>query len=72
MNFNELTLIKQMVAAPRTVRVSDVHGQDRTLLFGYTTQRDSFHVYKQGGELHILIYDHNSDHPHRVKEHKRA
>jgi len=28
----------------------------RTLLYGYNTDRETFHVYMLGGEIHRLIY----------------
>ena len=31
-------------------------GEDRTLLYGYTTERKTWHVYQQGGLLHRVIY----------------
>lgn len=31
-------------------------GEDRTLLYGYTTERATWHVYQQGGLLHKVIY----------------
>ncbi len=30
--------------------------ENRTLLYGYTTERDSFHVYLKGGLIHKAIY----------------
>lgn len=30
--------------------------KDRTLLWGYTTDRDSFHVYMKGGVVYRIIY----------------
>lgn len=39
------------------IDMSEVPGEDRTLVYGYTTQRNTFHVYKADGQLHVLIYD---------------
>lgn len=41
-----------------SILVSDLENQnDRTLLFGYTCNRDTFHVYLKDGNLHRVIYD---------------
>ena len=45
-------------AIPIRVSIADVSGPDRTLVYGYTCSRDTFHVYKLDDELHILVYDH--------------
>jgi hypothetical protein len=34
---------------------------DRTLLFGYTLNRESFHVYLKGGEIFVAVYRHNKE-----------
>lgn len=40
-----------------TVHIDEISDQnDRTLLYGYTVDRDTFHVYIQDGEIHRLIY----------------
>jgi hypothetical protein len=31
-------------------------GPDRTLLYGYTCDRDSFHVYLRDGKIHRFVY----------------
>lgn len=39
------------------VRASDLRlGGDRTLLYGYTCSRATFHVYMEGGQIHRLLY----------------
>jgi hypothetical protein len=38
----------------------DVPSQDRTLLYGYTCDRDTFHVYLMDGVLHRVIYNHDN------------
>lgn len=30
---------------------------DRTLIYGYTTERDTFHVYLLHGVIHVLVYE---------------
>jgi hypothetical protein len=36
---------------------ADIGGPDRTLAFGYTADRDTWHLYLAGGLLHRLVYD---------------
>lgn len=42
-----------------TIRVDELdrQDQDRTLLWGYTIERDSFHVYLKDKLIHIVTYD---------------
>ena len=43
-----------------TVRVDELKNQeDRTLIWGYTMDRDSVHVYIKGGILYAYAYDNN-------------
>ena len=42
--------------------------RDRTLMYGYTCARDTFHVYLKNGEIHIVIYE--SDYSNRVEKPK--
>lgn len=30
---------------------------DRTLIYGYTCERDTFHVYLKEGEIHTIVYN---------------
>lgn len=42
--------------APRLVGVGDLlNRSDRTLLYGYDVDRNSWHVYLLGGEIHLLV-----------------
>jgi hypothetical protein len=52
--FNALTYL-----APQdpTVSVDDLTDKsDRTLIFGYTCERNTFHVYLKDGKLHLVLY----------------
>lgn len=43
---------------PEFVSVDDLtNKRDRTLLWGYTPDRASHHVYLKDGEIHILVYN---------------
>lgn len=46
--------------SPRDAEIGVVFGPDRTLLFGYDTDRRTWHVYQQGGLLHHVIYSYGS------------
>ncbi|MEV8546969.1 hypothetical protein [Streptomyces sp. NPDC051572] len=41
---------------PRTLNRHEVSGPDRTLALGYTCDRDSWHVYLQNDQIHLLVY----------------
>lgn len=44
--------------APRLIGVGDLLDRsDRTLLYGYTVERVSWHVYLLGGEIHLFVWD---------------
>lgn len=67
MNLHELSLLTDEAKAPRTIinvselaeRVFGLHNQ--TLLYGYTCDRDTFHVYLKDGHIHRTIYKSTSD-----------
>jgi hypothetical protein len=67
MNLHELSILKDEQKAPSTIvnvselgeRVFGFH--DRTLLYGYTCDRDTFHVYLKGGHIHRTIYRSTTD-----------
>lgn len=42
-------------------QVAQYQKEDGTLLYGYTCDRDTFHVYLKNGELHRVIYDFDGD-----------
>ena len=35
--------------------------QDRTLIYGYTCERETFHTYIKDGEIHTIVYSFNYD-----------
>lgn len=59
---NLRTLINEKLEGCPTSRemisVSELNNptQDRTLLWGYTCERDSFHVYLKDGQIHKALY----------------
>lgn len=40
-----------------TIGIMDLPPGSRTLLYGYTLDRDAFHVYRQGHLLHVVVYN---------------
>ena len=63
MNSDQLDLYIKVQPAPRTLGPLDLVGPQgpRTLLFGYTPERYTFHVYLDGaGNICRLIYDHST------------
>jgi hypothetical protein len=40
---------------------------DRTLLYGYTCERHTFHVYIKDKEIHVIIYDNDYTGENKVK-----
>jgi hypothetical protein len=56
-----------MVPDP-VIRVEDVGGPDRTLLYGYDVERLTWHVYLEGGEIHLVRLNRNS----RVTHHEHG
>lgn len=57
MNSSELTALLVAQNQPRTLRRDELTGPDRTLAFGYTCNRASWHVYLRDGLVHVLVYD---------------
>ncbi len=40
----------------RTIYIDDLDAGDQTLAFGYTCDRDTWHAYTYGDEIHVLVY----------------
>lgn len=60
--------LRQYRRTEATIDVNEVHGPDRTLVYGYCRNYDTgeertftVHVYKRDGELHALTYSRNGD-----------
>lgn len=61
MRKEQLDILQTPVDRPsRYIYVNDLTDQsDRTLLYGYTTERHTFHVYLKDGVFHTLVYEYN-------------
>lgn len=44
--------------------------KNRTLLYGYTLERDTFHVYLFGGVIYRIVYKSHIDHSHDIIDFK--
>lgn len=52
----------QLMVEEHLFQASDLHDKsDRTLLYGYTCSRSTFHVYMKNQEIHTLIYKRGLD-----------
>lgn len=55
-------LCKNSQAYIGTISIEDIEGaHDGTLLWGYTCDRNSFHVYLKSGQIHRVIYTFEGD-----------
>jgi hypothetical protein len=69
MNENQFELLKKTSEQEKRVYLKELtNKKDHTLLYGYTCERETFHVYIRHGEIHKIIFDSNSHKP-RVHEH---
>ena len=58
----QLTYIKNEIKKlPQVIKGNELLDRsDRTLVYGYTCDRDTFHVALLGGVIHVFLYDHNN------------
>lgn len=49
------------------IKVSDLNGGDRTLLYGYDIDRDTWHIYLKDGRIHRHIYSHIGDEENKLR-----
>ncbi|MBU9200101.1 hypothetical protein KTD31_01620 [Burkholderia multivorans] len=58
MNKQQFEQLYKERAKPRYVDIAELENQaPRTLIWGYTCDRNSFHVYIEDGQIHRVIYD---------------
>jgi hypothetical protein len=58
MNKKEFESLKETWQTKPILGIDDLEDQsERTLLWGYTCERDSWHVYLKDGEIHAVMYD---------------
>lgn len=58
LQLKEMTEGKSKLIMAKDLSLPD---KNRTLLYGYTCQRSTFHVYLKDGEIKVAIYDHLED-----------
>lgn len=59
MTLNELKLLNSVNDLIKVEDLSDT--KDRTLLYGYTCSRKTFHVYLKNNEIHVILYNEDYD-----------
>jgi hypothetical protein len=57
MDLADLNRLRGETEHLRAVDTQDIPGPERTLLLGYTCDRDTWHVYVHGAYLHVLVYN---------------
>jgi hypothetical protein len=57
MNLTELSELRAARCRPRTLSATDLSGPDRTLAFGFTSGKDTWHAYLRDGAIHVFVYD---------------
>jgi len=58
MNKKEFESLKETWQTKSMLGIDDLNDRsDRTLLWGYTCDRDRWHVYIKNGEIHTVMYD---------------
>lgn len=63
MNSEEYKSLISVRPIPKILRGSDLENQmDRTLIWGYTMEREDFHVFLKDGEIQIEVGDLTSQH----------
>ncbi|MFB8290205.1 hypothetical protein [Kitasatospora purpeofusca] len=57
MNLDQWTSLRETPAPIAGVSAAEIGGPDRTVLFGFTCERLSWHVYLADGQIHLATYD---------------
>jgi hypothetical protein len=81
-NKEEFETVQAGIDFALMIYASDFTGPDRTLLYGYTCDRDTFHVYLKDSYIHRLVYTYDGEvkeyawhkawHPTRMVPDKRV
>jgi len=56
MNEKEFKELQTLQSPCYDVTAEEIKGPDRTLLYGYTCEKYTWHVYLKEGEIHKLVY----------------
>lgn len=68
----ELTALQAFQPSTVIVKGQDLKNQEnRTLIFGYTVERDTFHVYLHDGEIYTVIENKIHDNPRKSWDFRR-
>lgn len=61
MDQNQYEELRAADASVYTMRAHSFLGADRTLLLGYTVDRDTWHVYLKDDQIHLLVYTYQEE-----------
>lgn len=56
MQLDEYEQLLSIRNKPRTLSVHEVPGPERTLAYGFTSDKDTWHCYLHGANIHVLVY----------------
>lgn len=61
---DQLTALREMTARPQTIAAGELrdYWRDRTLAYGYTVDRDTWHCYLRASNIYVVRYT-GSDRP---------
>ena len=62
MNLQQTTFLSQYLESTSTVKVCELKNKsDRTLMYGYTCERNTFHLYIKNETFFCVVYDHDKN-----------
>jgi len=62
MNLEQITFLKQFLETTKTISVWELKNKkDRTLIYGYTCERHTFHLYLKNEKFYCVVYDHDKN-----------
>jgi hypothetical protein len=56
MDLSEYLALRAAAEQQPTLSAAEITGPDRTLLYGFTCDRATWHVYLDSGQIHLLVY----------------
>lgn len=57
MNLEQFNSLSDPILHEQFIHVNEISGPDRTLMFGYNCNRDTFHLYWMNGAIHSVYYN---------------
>lgn len=56
MNAEQYAVYQAVTASPTAINIRDLDDGEYTLAYGYTCDRDTWHAYTHGDQIHVLLY----------------